>query len=109
MPILKGKDKQKTMKKLVYSIRCLNSDKVYIGRIREKRMAEHRAKIKTFGSDSRIVEHTEDQKHSSDFTRVTTLTFENNWQKKTIKENLLTNKTLGNAINDTKYKPRIFG
>ena len=72
-------------------------------------MAEHKAKIKTFASDSRIMEHVEDQKHSFEFTRVKTLTLESNWQKRTIKESLLTHKTLGNAINDTKYKLWIFG
>ena len=41
-------------------------------------MTEHRAKIKTFASDSRMAEHIEDQKHSFDFTRVETLILESN-------------------------------
>ena len=69
--ILKGKSEQKSMKNLVYSIPCLNCNKVYIGDtsgMKEKRMAEHRAEIKTFASDSRMGGHIEDQKHSFDFT-----------------------------------------
>ena len=44
LPILKGKDEQKTKKKLVYSIPCQNCDKVYIGetgRMKERKMTEH--------------------------------------------------------------------
>ena len=93
LPILKGKDEQKTIKNLVYSIPGLNCNKAYIGetsRMKEKRMAEHRTRMKMFASDSKIVEHIEDQKHSFAFTRVKTLTLESNWQKRTIKESLLT-------------------
>ncbi|CAF3225361.1 unnamed protein product [Rotaria socialis] len=110
LPILKGKDESKEKKNLIYSIPCSNCEKVYIGetsRMRETRMAEHRSKIKTLASDSKLVEHIEQHKHKFDFSKVETLARETDWRKRTIKESILTNKACGNAINDTKHILRV--
>lgn len=110
LPILKGKDESKVNKNLIYSIPCSNCNKVYIGetsRMRETRMAEHQAKIRTLASDSKLVEHIEQHKHKFDFSNVKTLARETDWRKRIIKESILTNKAAGNAINDTKHTLRI--
>ncbi|CAF2071453.1 unnamed protein product [Rotaria magnacalcarata] len=110
LPILKGKDESKEKKNLVYSIPCSNCKKIYIGetsRMSETRMAEHRSKIKTLASDSKLVEHIEQYKHKFDFSKVETLARETDWRKRTIKESILTNKACGNAINDTKHILRV--
>ena len=60
LPKLKGKDENKKNKNLVYSIPCMDCDKVYIGetsRIKDTRINEHKAKVKSLSSDSKIVEH----------------------------------------------------
>jgi hypothetical protein len=52
--------KTKKKKNLVYSIPCIDCEKVYIGeiiRMKETLMKEHKAKIKTLSSDSKLVEH----------------------------------------------------
>ena len=38
-----------------------------------------------------------------------TLARETDWRKRVIKESILTNRTLGNAINDTKHVIRVVG
>jgi DNA-binding sugar fermentation-stimulating protein len=100
------------MKKVVYSIPCSDCNKVYIGetgRMRETRMNEHRAKIRSLASDSKLVEHIQQYKHKFDFSKVETLAVETGWRKRVIKESILTNKMFGNAINDTKHTLRVFG
>jgi hypothetical protein len=112
LQILKGKDESKTKKKLVYSIPCKDCNKVYIGetaRMKEVRMIEHQAKIKSLASDSKLVEHIQQYKHEFDFWKTTTLAHDTEWRKRIIKESLLTYKTNGNAINDTKHTLHIFG
>ena len=106
LPKLKGIDEDKKKKNLVYSIPCMDCDKVYIGeisRMKEIRMKEHKAKIKTLSSDSKLVEHILKYKHSFDFSNTKTLAFESNWRKRVIKESILTNRTLGKSINETKH------
>ena len=71
-------------------------------------MTEHKTKIRTLGSDSKIVEHILQYKHEFDLSKVETLTHESNWRRRVIKESLLTSKTHGNAINDTKHSLRVF-
>ena len=112
LPILKEKDESKSLKKLVYSIPCLNCDKIYIGetnRLKRTRINEHKSKIKSLSSDSKLVEHIEKCKHKFDFLNTKTLALENDWRKRIIKESILTSKTLGKAINDTKHTLRVFG
>jgi hypothetical protein len=106
LPKLKGIDEDKKKKNLVYSIPCMNCDKVYIGetsRMKETRMKEHEAKIKTLASNSKLVEHILKYKHKFDFSSTKTLAFESNWRKRVIKESILTNRTLGMSINETKH------
>lgn len=62
-------------------------------------MTEHQTKI---------VEHILQHKHEFNLPKVNTLTHENNWTRRVIKESNLTNKAHENATNDTKYTLRIF-
>ena len=112
MPILKSKDEEKPKKNLVYSIPCSDCEKIYIGetsRKRDTRINEHKAKIRTLSSDSKLVEHILQHKHKFDFSNTKTLARETDWRKRVIKESILTNRTLGNAINDTKHVIRVVG
>lgn len=106
LPKLKGTDEKKNKKKLVYSIPCKDCEKVYIGetsRMKDTRMKEHEAKIRTLSSDSKLVEHILNDKHCFDFSNTGTLAYESNWRKRIIKESILTNRTLGKSINETKH------
>ncbi len=110
LPKLKGMDEEKKKKKLVYSIPCMDCEKVYIGetsRMKETRMKEHKAKIKTLSSDSKLVEHILKYKHNFDFSNTETLAFESNWRRRIIKESILTNRTLGKSINETKHANQV--
>jgi hypothetical protein len=103
-------DEEKKKKKLVYSIPCMDCEKVYIGetsRMKETRMKEHKAKIKTLSSDSKLVEHILKYKHNFDFSNTETLAFESNWRRRIIKESILTNRTLGKSINETKHANQV--
>ena len=106
LPILKGIDENKKNKKLVYSIPCLDCDKVYIGetsRMKETRIKEHKANIKTLSTKSKLVEHILTYKHQFDFTNTKTLALESDWRKRVIKESILTSRTLGKSINEVKH------
>ena len=112
LPKLKGKDEKKTNKNLVYSIPCTGCDKVYIGetsRMKETRMNEHKAKARLLSADSKIVEHILEHNHSFDFSNASTLARESDWRKRVIKESIMSQKTLGRAINDTKHTIRVVG
>ena len=103
---LKGTDENRKNKNLVYSIPCNDCDKVYIGetgRMRNTRINEHKSKIRTLSSDSKIVQHILNFKHKFDFSNTKTLAFESDWRKRIIKESILTNRTLGKSINETKH------
>ena len=81
----------------------MDCDTVHIGessRMKETRMKEHKDRIKTLSSDSKLVEHILEYKHNIDFSNTSTLAFESNWRKRVIKESILTNRTLGRAINE---------
>jgi hypothetical protein len=111
LPILKGKDEKKKEKNLVYSIPCKGCEKTYIGetgRMKGTRMKEHKAKIRTLASDSKIVEHILNHKHDFDFENVKTLAHESDWRRRVIKESILTNRTLGKSINEVKHTTQIF-
>ena len=106
LPKLKGTDENRKNKKLVYSIPCKDCDTVYIGetgRMKETRINEHKSKVKTLSSDSKIVEHILKYKHKFDFSNTKTLALESDWKKRIIKEGILTNRTLGKSINETKH------
>ena len=106
LPILKGIDENKKNKNLVYSIPCLDCNKVYIGetsRMKETRMKEHKANIKTLATNSKLVEHILTYKHQFDFTNTETLAFESDWRKRVIKESILTSRSLGKSINEVKH------
>ena len=110
LPKLKGTDENRKNKNLVYSIPCKDCDTVYIGetgRMKETRINEHRSKIRTLASDSKIVEHILKYKHNFDFSSTKTLALENDWRKRIIKESILTNRTLGKSINETKHTLQI--
>lgn len=112
LPKLKGKDEKKKNKKLVYSIPCIDCDKIYIGetsRMKDTRMNEHKAKIKSLSSDSKLVEHILEHNHKFDFSNVTTLALENEWRRRVIKESIMTQKSMGKSINDTKHTIRVIG
>jgi hypothetical protein len=106
LPILKGTDENKRNKNLVYSIPCLDCNKVYIGetgRMKETRMKEHKANIRTLSTKSKLVEHILTHKHQFDFTNTKTLALESDWRKRVIKESILTSRTLGKSINEVKH------
>jgi hypothetical protein len=112
LPKLKGRDENKKNKNLVYSIPCRDCDKVYIGetsRMKDTRINEHKSKVKSLSSDSKIVEHILEHQHSFDFSNTLTLALETDWRKRVIKESILTHRTLGRSINDTKHTIRIVG
>jgi len=111
LPILKGKDEKKKEKNLVYSIPCKDCQKTYIGetaRMKDTRMKEHKAKIRTLASDSKIVEHILKHKHDFDFDNVKVLAHESDWRRRIIKESILSNRTLGKSINEVKHTTQIF-
>ena len=110
LPKQKGTDENRKNKNLVYSIPCKDYDTVYIGetgRMKETRINEHKSKVKTLSSDSKIVEHILKYKHNFDFSSTKTLALENDWRKRIIKESILTNRTLGKSINETKHTLQI--
>ncbi|CAF1389693.1 unnamed protein product [Adineta ricciae] len=110
LPILKGTDENRKNKNLVYSIPCLNCDKVYIGetsRKKETRMREHQANIRTLSTKSKLVEHILAHKHQFDFVNTKTLALENDWRKRIIKESILTSRTLGKSINEVKHNIQV--
>jgi sugar-specific transcriptional regulator TrmB len=112
LPILKGKDEDKKKKNLIYSIPCSDCNKVYIGetsRMKETRINEHKAKMRLLSSDSKLVEHVLRYKHKFDFSNTETLAWETDWRKRVIKESILTNRTYGKSINDTKHVIRVVG
>ena len=112
LPKLKGKDENRNKKNLIYSIPCSDCDKVYIGetsRLKDIRMSEHKSKIKSLSLDSKIVEHILEHNHKFDFTNTLTLALETDWRKRVIKESILTHRTLGKSINDTKHTIRVIG
>lgn len=95
----------------MYSIPCKDCEKTYIGetgRMKKTRMKEHKAKIRTLASDSKIVEHILNHKHDFDFENVRTLAHESDWRRIIIKESILTNRTLGKFINEVKHTTQIF-
>ena len=66
LPKLKGTDENRKNKNLVYSIPCKDCNKEYIGetgRMKDTRINEHKSKIRTLSSDSKIVEHILNLKH----------------------------------------------
>ena len=75
--------------------------------MKETRITEHRSKIRTLALDSKIVEHILKYKHNFDFSSTKTLALENDWRKRIIKESILTNRTLGKSINETKHAIQI--
>ena len=110
LPRLKGTDEDRKNKKQVYSIPCKDCDKVYIGetsRMGETRINEHKSKIRTLSSDSKIVEYILKFKHDFDFSSTKTLAFESDWRKRIVKESILTNRTLFRSINETKHTLQI--
>ena len=111
LPIQKGQDLTKKMKKLVYKIPCSNCDKCYIGETnREKstRMKEHKKDIRNSSESSHVAKHANKEKHSFEFENVEILSLESNWRRRIIKESLFTQETLGKSLNDTKFKLNIF-
>ena len=110
LPILKGTDENRKKKNLVYSIPCLDCDRVYIGetsRMKETRMKEHKANIRTLATKSELVEHILTHKHQFDFMNTQTLAFETDWRKRVIKESILSSRTLGKSINNVKHTIQI--
>ena len=100
----------KKNKNLIYSIPCTDCDKKYIGeasRMKETRINEHKAKVKSLSTDSKIVEHILEHSHNFDFSNTATLALETDWRKRVIKESIMTHRTLGRAINDTKHTIRV--
>ncbi len=75
--------------------------------MKDIRMNEHKAKIRLLSSDSKLVEHILEYKHSFDFSNTDTLAWESNWRRRIIKESILTNKTHGKSINETKHTLKI--
>ncbi|CAF5178682.1 unnamed protein product, partial [Rotaria sp. Silwood1] len=52
--------------------------------------------------------HVHNHKHSFKFDESETLALETNWKRRTIKESLFTEETHGQAINDVKFKLKVF-
>ena len=71
--------------------------------MKETRINKHKSKVKTLLSDSKIVEHILKYKHKFDFSSTKTLALESDWRKRIIKESILTKRTLGKSINETKH------
>jgi hypothetical protein len=103
----KSDDKMKKDKKLVYKISCMNCNKGYIGETgREKttRRREHQKDIKNTSNSSNLVKRVIEHKHLFNFNQVETLTLENNWTRRIMKESLYTHESLSQSLNDVKFK-----
>ena len=112
LPIQKGIDETKKEKKLIYKIPCINCSKCYIGETgREKstRMKEHQKDINKKSDSSNIAKHVTEHKNSFNFNQAETLSYENNWEHRIIKESLYTQQSSGQALNDVKFKLNVFG
>ena len=72
-------------------------------------MKEHKKDITNLSNSSNVVEHVIEQNHTFDFNEVETLIYENNWNRRIIKESLYTYQSLNLALNDVKYKLNVFG
>lgn len=70
-------------------------------------MKEHQANIRSLSSKSKLVEHILEHKHKFDFSNTKTLALESDWRKRVIKESILTSRTLGKSINETKHTIRV--
>ena len=77
--------------------------------MKETRMNEHKSKARLLSADSKIVQHILEHNHSFDFSNASILALETDWRKRVIKESIMTQKTLGRAIDDTKHTIRIVG
>ncbi|CAF2145990.1 unnamed protein product [Rotaria magnacalcarata] len=111
LPIQKGHDETKKTKKLVYKLKCNNCENCYIGETnREKitRLKEHKKDIKKCSETSNIAKHVHDKNHSFKFDESETLALETNWKRRIVKESLCTEETHGQAINDVKFKLKVF-
>ena len=73
------------------------------------RMKEHKKDITNLSNSSNIVKHVIKQNHSFDFNEVESLIYENNWNRRIIKESLYTYQSLNLALNDVKYKLNVYG
>lgn len=88
----------------------MNCNKVYIGetsRNRDTRINEHKTKLKSLSTDSKLVEHILEYKHQFDFSNTKTLARETNWRKRIMKESILTSRTLDKSVNEVKHTLQI--
>jgi hypothetical protein len=112
LPRQKGNDETKQQKKLVYAINCKDCEKRYIGETNRKmitRMNEHKNDIKKDKLTSLIAQHCNTNHHRMDFENAEALTLESIWKRRVIKESLYTHYTNGKAVNEVKYKLKVFG
>jgi len=112
LPRQKGNDETKKQKKLVYAVNCKDCDSKYIGETNRKkttRMKEHKNDIKKDKLTSLIAQHCNINNHRMDIDNAETLSLESIWKRRVIKESLLTHYTHGKAINEVKYKLKVFG
>ncbi len=72
-------------------------------------MKEHRNDIKKDKLTSLIAQHCNTNNHRMDIDNAETLTFESDWKRRVIKESLLTHYAHDRAINEVKYKLKVFG
>lgn len=70
---------------------------------------EHKANIRNLSNDSKLVQHILKEKHKFDFSNVQTLALESDWRRRVIKESILTNRMLGNSVNDVKHTIHVVG
>jgi hypothetical protein len=62
-------------------------------------MKEHQKDIKNISDSSNVVKHVIQHNHSFNFNEVETLTKENNWTRRVIKESLFTHQSSEKVFN----------
>ena len=72
-------------------------------------MKEHQKDIKKMSDSSKITKHVTEHRHSFNFDQAETLSYENNWKRRIIKESLYTQEALDQALNDIRFKLNVFG
>ncbi|CAF2072369.1 unnamed protein product, partial [Rotaria magnacalcarata] len=75
---------------------------------KKSRLKEHKKDIKKCSETSNIAKHVHDKNHSFKFDESETLALETNWKRRIVKESLCTEETHGQAINDVKFKLKVF-
>ncbi|CAF3018122.1 unnamed protein product [Rotaria sp. Silwood2] len=97
---------------VVYKIDCSNCDNFYIGQTGknvEERIQQHQDNLKKINPpNNKIVEHVITNQHRLKFDNPTILAYDNNKQRREMKETLLTRRNLRWAFNEISLNTLLF-